>query len=90
MGQTPYQLVSVLDQVDETLHLGWSIHQEVMLELCEAGGKLALQPQGGALPDEIGVNFRVRPVIVSGVTCKGNLTQLTLLPSLGFLAPSKE
>ena len=56
-----------------------------MLELCEAGGKLALQPQGGALPDEIGVNFRVRPVIVSDMTCKGNSTPLPLLPSLDFL-----
>ena len=36
----------------------------------EAGGKLALQAQGGALPDEISVNFRVRPVIVSDMTCK--------------------
>ena len=61
-----------------------------MLEFCEAGGKLALQPQGGALPDEIGVNFRVKPVIVSDMTCKGNFTPLTLLPSLGFLDLSKE
>ena len=84
MGQTPYQLVPVLDQADETLQLGCSIHQEVMLELCEAGGKLALQSQGGAPPDEIGVNFRVRPVIVSDMTCKGNLTELTLLPFSGL------
>ena len=39
----------MLDQEDEILQLGWTILQEVTLELCEAGGEHAFLPQGGAL-----------------------------------------
>lgn len=56
----PYQLVPVLDQADETLQLSCTILQEVALDLHEAGGELALFPQGGALPDETFVDFRAR------------------------------
>ena len=47
----PYQLVPVLDQADKILQLGWTILEEVTLQLCEAGGERAFLPQGGALID---------------------------------------
>ena len=66
----PYQLVPVFDQADEILQLGWTIPQEVSLELSKAGGELTLQPQGGALLDEAFVDFRVRSPISVDIICK--------------------
>lgn len=58
----PYQLIPVLDQTDEVLQLGCTILQEALMEVGEADGELALLLQGGALMDELGVDF----VVVNG------------------------
>lgn len=65
----PYQMVPVIDQADEALHLGWAPLQEVPLELGEAGGELAFLPQVDALPDEIGVDLGVRHAVDAYMTC---------------------
>ena len=80
----PYQLVPVLNQADETLQLGWTILQEVSLELGEAGGELTFLPQGGALTDEPSVDLGVRLPVSADMTCKGGLTQLILQPFSGI------
>lgn len=76
----PYQLVPVLDQADEILQPGWTILQKVSLEFRETDGELALQPQGGAHPDEPSIDFWVRPVVDFDITCEGGFTQLTPQP----------
>ena len=58
----PYQLIPVLDQTDEVPELGRTIPQEALMEVGEADGELALLLQGGALMDELGVDF----VVVNG------------------------
>ena len=58
-GQMPYQLIPVLGQTDEIPQLGCTLHQEVLMEVSEADGELALLLQGGALMDELGVDFLV-------------------------------
>lgn len=64
-----YQLVPVLHQADEALQLGWTILQEVSLQLCEAGGELALFPLVLTLLDELDVDLRVRSVTFGQLTC---------------------
>ena len=59
----PYQLIPVLDQTDEVPELGRTIPQEALMKVGEADGELALLLQGGALMDELGVDF----VVVTGV-----------------------
>ena len=56
----PYQLIQVLDQTDEVPELGRTIPQEALMEVGEADGELALLLQGGALMDELGVDFVVQ------------------------------
>ena len=58
----PYQLIPVLDQTDEVPELGRTIPHEVLMEVGEADGEIALLLQGGALMDELGVDF----VVVNG------------------------
>ena len=58
----PYQLIPVLDQTDEVPELGRTIPQEALMKVGEADGELALLLQGGALMDELGVDF----VVVNG------------------------
>ena len=70
----PYQLVPVLDQADKILQLGWTILEEVTLQLCEAGGELAFLPQGDALNDESSVDLGVGLAAGVDVTCKGGYT----------------
>ena len=70
----PYQLVPVLDQADEILQLGWTILQEVTLQLCEAGGDLAFLQQGSAFTDESSVDLGFRLVVDVDITCKGGFT----------------
>lgn len=55
----PYQLIPVLDQTDEVPELGRTIPQEALMKVGEADGELALLLQGGALMDELGVDFVV-------------------------------
>ena len=55
----PYQLIPVLDQTDEVPELGRTIPQEALMEVGEADGEIALLLQGGALMDELGVDFVV-------------------------------
>jgi hypothetical protein len=55
----PYQLIPVLDQTDEVPELGRTIPHEVLMEVGEADGEIALLLQGGALMDELGVDFVV-------------------------------
>lgn len=67
-GRT-YLLVPVLHQANEALQLGWTILQEVSLQLCEAGGELAFFPQFLALLDELDIDFRIRSVTFGQLTC---------------------
>ena len=65
----PYHLVPVLHKADEALQLGWTLLQEGSLQLREAGGELALSPQGLTLLDKLDVDFRVRSVASGQLTC---------------------
>lgn len=89
----PYQLIPVLDQADEIPHLMSRMLQEVLLELCEADGELALLIQVGALTDEAGVDFVVdsgiKVLVVSPSIYKEVSFMLRLNPDLRVFCTSR-